>query len=231
MTASQLTLGLSLRDDATFNNFHPGNNENIVPFLKSFVMGYEEPFIYLWGRSGVGRSHLLQACCHIATEKQLRSIYLPLQNHVELEPAVLEGIETIDLICIDDIQCVLKTPAWEEALFHCYNRAREKETRLLVVGDVVPNQLSCNMPDLRSRLSSGLTLTIEGLDDQQKLAALQMRSLNRGIELTTEVAQFLMRHYPRDAAAIFTALEILDEASMREQRRVTIPFVKQVLNV
>ena len=140
-------------------------------------------------------------------------------------------MEALDLICIDDVESVLNHREWEEALFHCYNRVRDNQARLLVVGNTAPNQLQCTMPDLRSRLAWGLSLQIEGLDDAEKLAALQMRSRNRGLELTTEVGQFLMRHYPRNMAALFQALEKLDQASLEQQRRVTIPFVKSVLKV
>lgn len=231
MSTAQLTLGLSLRDDATFANYYPSNNENIIQFLQAFVVGQNEQFIFLWGQPGVGRTHLLQACCHEAASQHRSSIYLPMKEHDTLQPEVLDGLEAMDLICIDDIEAVLKNRVWEEALFHCYNRARELGTRLLVVGDCVPTRLPCQMPDLRSRLAWGLMLQVDGLNDADKLSALQMRSRHRGIELSSEVGQFLMRHYPRDMTALFAALETLDRASLQAKRRLTIPFVKSVLHI
>ena len=70
--ASQLTLGLALRDDATFSNFYPGDNLALLNHLQVFSAGKGEQFIYLWGAAGMGRTHLLQACCHAQAPGQIR---------------------------------------------------------------------------------------------------------------------------------------------------------------
>lgn len=228
MNSRQLTLGLSLRDDATFRNFYAGDNAQLVTCLKDFIAGRGEPFVYLWGESSAGRSHLLQACCHAIGDRK-SVVYLALKDNKELTPAVLEGLEQMDLVCLDDIDAVLERVDWEEALFHFYNRARDNNTRLLVVGNTQPTQLPCKLEDLRSRLSWGLVFQVQGLDDNQKIAALQMHAQNRGILLSEEVGHYLLRHYPRHMSALCDVLEKLDEESLVEQRRITIPFVKQVL--
>ena len=112
---------------------------------------------------------------------------------------------------------------------HFYNRARDNNTRLLVVANSLPTQLACRLPDLRSRLAWGLVFQVKGLNDAQKIAALQMHASNRGMTLPEEVGQYLLRHYPRDMSVLFNVLETLDTASLVEQRRITVPFVKQAL--
>ena len=225
MNNPQLTLALSLRDDATFDNFCEGDNVQLVACLKDFLAGRGEQFIYLWGESSVGRSHLLQACCHeIGSQKSV--VYLAPKKNREIRPEILEGLEKIDLVCFDDVDSILGKPDWEEALFHFYNRARDNHTRLIVVGNTLPTQLLCHLADLRSRLSWGLVFQVKALDDDQKIAALQIHARNRGMSLSEEVGQYLIRHYPRNMSALFDILEKLDQSSLVEQRRLTIPFVK-----
>ncbi len=73
---AQLPLGVGLRDDATFANFHPGPSATLVACLKHQLDESGEPFLYLWGSDGVGRSHLLQAACHAASDQDRRALYL-----------------------------------------------------------------------------------------------------------------------------------------------------------
>lgn len=227
----QLPLGLGLKDNATFDSFCVGNNEQVLLNLRHLLQGTGEKTIYLWGEQGVGRTHLLQACCHALDAASRSAVYLPLADYEQLSPDMLEGMEHMDLVCLDNINAVIGQRPWEEAIFHLYNRMNQVESCLLIAADVVPAQLPCMMPDLRSRLSQSLVLHVESLDDDQKLAALQLRARGRGLDLSDEVGHYLLRRYPRNMAVLFEALEKLDEASLVMQRRLTIPFVKNVLSV
>lgn len=226
---TQLTLGIGIRDDATFDNFFVGDNANVIASLREFVAGGDEIYLYLSGGEGVGRSHLLQACCNAMSASSQSVVYLPLRDNVTLQPQVLEGLENLSLICIDDINVVLNIPEWEEALFHCYNRARETKTKLIIAGNAPAAQLKCQLPDLQSRLTWGLSFDIKGLNEEQMLLALQMRAHYRGIQLSREVAQFLLKRFPRNMSSLFELLEKLDKASMQAKRRITIPFAREVL--
>ena len=224
----QLPLGLSIRDDATFANFFPGDNERIVNYLRNLKKQASESFVYLYGPFGVGKTHLLQACCHEIGDAGFSIVYLPMGDNV-LTPDVLENLEDISLVCLDDVDSVIGDAAWEEALFHFYNKAKDVGTQLLVSASVTPKQLQCGLPDLQSRLTSGLAFPLVGLTDVQKLQALQMRAERRGIELPSEVCAYLMKRYPRDMATLFDVMDMLDRASLSAKRKLTVPFVKTVL--
>lgn len=224
----QLTLPVNLRDDATFANFYPGDNIQLVRALTELLSGEGEQFIYLWGAPGVGRSHLLQACCHDFSDQQYSIIYLPLRAS-DLAPEILQGMETMRLVCLDDIDAVLGKPEWEEALLHFYNRSRDNGVKLIVAGNNLPTQLPCALADLRSRLSWGLVFQVLSLSDEQKLLALQMHARHRGMYLSREVGRFLLRHLPRNMTELFEVLNKLDHASLVAKKRLTIPFVKSVL--
>lgn len=226
---AQLPLSVGLRDDATFANFHPGPNAGMVSRLVHQLDEGGEALIYLWGRPGVGRSHLLQASCHAASDRGLRALYLPLKEVGDLFPTMLEEVERLDLLAIDNLECVVGLEAWEEAFFHAFNRLRDVGRRLLVAADAPPRQLPVSLPDLASRLSWGVTFHVQPLDDADCVAALQLRARGRGIQLSDEVAVYILNRGPRRLGDLFRLLETLDRASLSAQRRLTIPFVRQVL--
>ena len=100
----QLPLSVQLRDDATFASFYRGGNEALVNLLDMDRADMDcEQFIYLYGPHGAGCSHLLQAACHQVDRQKGRSIYLPMKELVDHSPKLLEGIERLQLVCLDDI--------------------------------------------------------------------------------------------------------------------------------
>ncbi len=225
----QLPLGVGRRDNATFANFYPGPNATLVGWLKRQFDIEGEPFLYVWGAPGTGRTHLLQAACHAATARDRRALYLPLKELGHFPPLILEEIERLDLVAIDDLDRVVGRERWEEALFHAFNRLRDAGKQLVVAAESPPRQLPAVLPDLRSRLSWGMTFHVQGLDDSDRLAALQLRAKERGVELSDDVARYILHRGPRRLVDLFALLERLDVASLSAQRKLTIPFVKQAL--
>lgn len=228
---NQLTLGVGLKDEATFANFYIGKNQQVITELKKSASGQGERFIYFWGAGGEGCTHLLQACCHEANQNNLRSVYLPLNNLSDISPAILEDLESMDLICIDDIHKIAGRRDWEESFFHVYNRIRDAGKTLIVTANVTPNALGLMLPDVVSRLSWGMVFQLQPLTDEEKLQVLIMRSDRRGMTLSEEVGKFILNHCPRHMSTLFAALDVLDKISLAAQRKLTIPFVKAVLKI
>jgi DnaA family protein len=222
MTAMQLPLGIQLDDSATFANFIIAGNAALLHALTQQT----EMSLYFWGGAASGKTHLLQALCHTATQAKLTAVYLPLAGDEKLEPAMLEGLEQLDLVCIDDVHAIAGQLPWEEALFDLYNRIRDQHKLIRLSASGSPNAIAFRLPDLVSRLTWGPVFQLHGLDDTQKLTALQLRAKQRGFDLPEEVARYLLKHYPRDMHSLFDLLNRLDAASLQAQRRLTIPFVK-----
>lgn len=229
--ANQLTLGVSLKDEATFANFHIGNNSQLVTELKKAANGTGERVIYFCGNSGDGCTHLLQASCHTANQHGLRSVYIPLANINDFSPAIFEGLESLDLICIDDFHKIAEHPVWEEAFFHAYNRIYDIGSRLIISANDLPKALGIIMPDVVSRLAWGMVFQLQPLTDEEKLEVLIMRAERRGMTLLDEVGKFILNHCPRHMSTLFAALDTLDKVSLAAQRKLTIPFVKSVLQI
>lgn len=228
MLSRQLSLSVGLDDAATFDNFYRGGNTALLHALEAFLHNQNEHFMYICGPHGCGRTHLLQAACHVRHQTNQTAMYIPL-GQGEFSPAILEGVEQVSLVCLDDLDSVLGDPKWEEALFHLYNRMRDASSQLLTVAKQLPSKLEHCLPDLRSRLCWGLVFQLVYLTDEEKRASIRHRAERRGFELGDEVCDFILRRYPRDTHALYDLLELLDEQSLKAQRKITIPFVKEVL--
>src|SRR5688500_17236788 len=126
----QLTLPIRLQDDATFASFYAGANQILINYLQAFLQARQDNYLYLWGYEGVGCSHLLQACCQAVRDQGQTAVYIPLAYIADFSPSILDELETIALICLDDIQMIAGKSAWEEAVFHLYNRTQNVNHKL-----------------------------------------------------------------------------------------------------
>lgn len=225
---AQLPLGVRLREGASFANYYPGINRDAVRLLQASATAPGE-FIYLWGPRGSGKTHLLHAVCHQAGARSQPLAYLPLRELASLSPEALEGLEQLPLVMMDDIDALAGQANWETALFHLYNRIREQGGRLIMAGLHSPASIGIVLPDLRSRLAGGLVLQLRALPDHDKAEALRLQARQRGMDMPEEVAAYLLRRCPRDMTALFALLDVLDQATLAAQRKLTIPFVKEVL--
>lgn len=231
MMNRQLALAIKLNDEATLTDFNWHNNHLLQQQLQSMLHFHGERFLYLWGNKGSGKSHLLQGCCQAITAPQT-AIYLPLRLLKEWGPQSIEDMEEHSLICIDDVEAIAKDFAWEEALFHLYNRIKDKENSLLLIsGDQPPAQSELHLPDLRSRLAWGLVLHVHELHDEEKITTLKIHALKRGFDLPESVAHFLINRCSRNMHDLHQLLNRLDDASLAAHRKITIPFVKDILNI
>lgn len=224
----QLTLNLSLTERVSFESFVVGKNTQLVSALKNLFTSPERCW-YLWGEAGVGRTHLLQACASAAHQQQYSVNFIPFSDYQKMSVDILQGVDQYDINCWDDVDAIAGLPEWEEALFHAYNQLQSAGTKLLCTALSSPLVSPIKLADLRSRLAAAVTYQIKPLQDEEKVAALQRRAKSRGMQLNDQVGRYLLSHYSRDLAALFSCLDQLDSASLEEKRMLTIPFVKSVL--
>lgn len=229
----QLPLDIEIKADSTFSNFVEGSDANaqLTAVLQQTSRGNSE-FIYLYGEAGTGRTHLLQAFTQSFSEQFPQSLvaYLPLDN-MQLVPEMVEGLSSFDAVCLDGIEHCLGNKDWETAFFNLYNQLKELDKTLIISGAAPPQNLEVVLPDLKSRLSAMLIHAIQPLSDDDKRVLLQAKASERGLELTDDVANFLLSRQQRDLPYLLDMLDQLDQASLQAKRRLTIPFVKQVLEL
>ena len=224
---TQLPLGIELKPSVDFNSYIAGRNAEALARLRV----EHDPLIYIWGTPGCGKSHLLQAACRQASQTGRHCAYVPLIEIADLEPDLLEGLENLDLVCLDDLGQLAGNPEWELALFNLFNLLREQNAQLLVSANTPPAQLPVKLRDLASRLTWGPCYQILPLDDNGRQELLMRNAEQRGLELTPETASFLLQRIPRDIHSLTRLVEKLDQASLAAQHKLTIPFVRKVLGL
>ncbi len=225
----QIPLEFGFRESADFEHFIEGDNSEACAISRSIALGEISQSIYLWGQADTGKSHLLQAVCNLASQKNLNVAYIPLSQHTELSPAMLEGLENLHMVCVDDIDRIAGQDSWEQALFNLYNHLREQQKPLLMTASQGPRDLAFNLPDLKSRVSWDLTYHLQALCDQDKIQLLQKRADTRTFEITEEVAAYLVKNVKRDLPTLLELLDRFDQATLAQKRKLTIPFVKTLL--
>jgi DnaA family protein len=223
---SQLALPLRLADHAVFASYLATGNETLLATLRDLAVGGGSAGCWLWGAAATGKTHLLQAVCEEAGDE---SSYVPLSMFADTSPEILDGLANRSLICIDDIHLVAGMPEWEHALFVLYNQVLATEGRLIVAANAAPRSAGFELADLESRLSQLPIFQVQPLGDNETRQALQLRAAQRGLDLPDETAQFLLNRSRRDMASLYGVLDKLDDEALRAQRRLTIPFVKEVL--
>ena len=185
--------------------------------------------ILLSGGRGSGKSHLLQGLCHEAQEQGRTTMYLA--SLASLEASVLDSLETIDLVCLDDIDAVISRDDWQRALFHLVNAMKDSGGKLVLSSSRSVADLEVSLADLDSRLKAGFLLSTDQLDDEQKFDVIRRKAERRGFEMSDEVCRFILSRARRDMHHLAQLIEQLDEETLRRQKKVTIPFVKQALGL
>ena len=231
MPLSQIPLPFAQFDRLDFDTFLPGRNETALTSIIRVAQGRETGNHYLWGQAGTGKSHLLQAVSTMASDHGLRVAYVPLACIDELSPGMFQGLETLDLVCIDDLHVLAGSDAWEQALFHLFNRMRGVRHPLVMTADRSPPDSGIRLPDLNSRLAWDLVFHLEPLDEASLVKALKNRAHARMFAFPDEVLEFLVRRVSRDARDLFSLLDRLDNASLSSKKKITIPFVKEILDI
>jgi len=229
--SQQYSLDIAPRTFATFETFVSDQDYNLLNMLKELRVHSNEPRqYYIWGAKQTGKSHLLHSVCNYLVGTEQRTIYLPLEELSSSNANIFQNIHNLDIVCIDDIDKVLGDNNWESALFQLINELRAKNKNLVMTASNNPNCMNVSMPDLKSRLVWGPVYKLSALDDEQKTVALQRHAKARGFEISLDVCNYLMKRYTRELTQLVTLLDQIDHHSLVQQRKVTIPFVKTVLD-
>ncbi|NOS90163.1 MAG: DnaA regulatory inactivator Hda [Methylococcaceae bacterium] len=230
MTApKQLPLQFEFRANQTFNDFFAGNNQELIQHLQNTSAGLGERQVFIWGAAGLGKSHLLQACCQQAQSLKRGAFYFALSPLYLPDPELLVGLDKFELVCFDNIEHLAGNQTWELAFFNFYNLQRDQGHSLVLSAAVPPSTLPIDLPDLKTRLNWGLTLKIQALSDEDKITALVFKAGQMGFDISAQAGRFLLAHYDRDLSSLWTLLTQLDRASLAAKRKLTLPFLKQIL--
>lgn len=224
----QLPLGVRLPDRAVFASFLPARNSQVMAHAHSVALGKTRGVTWICGPAGSGKTHLLQAICAAAGERS-RAGFVPLAQLAPLGSGMLDGLGELECLCIDDLDRVAGDSAWERRLFGLLRETEDAGGALVVAAAAPPALQRWALPDLGSRLGAAAVFQLRPLDESEQQQALGLRARLRGLELPEETWQWLRRRYPRDMRLLYQLLDTLDEAALTAQRRLTVPFIRDVL--
>jgi len=240
----QLTLAVQLNQDATFDNFYGEENQKNVYLLKSLISTQDETLIYIAGPSGSGKTHLLCAAISFLEKQDVnqdRDIgYFSME---EISRSISQedmseffvSLESFSFLGLDDIDTWFSTHLGQRAekercLFNLFNHFKINNKQLVLSAKRVPAHIQIDLPDLVSRLKSGLLLNLTTLSDEQKESLLQSIAAQKGLSLDEGVPAYIIKRSNRSLSELLDTLDTLDQASLTEKRKITVPFTKKILN-
>ena len=219
----QLLLDWGMEQPQTLDTFVVGQNDELAHRLGAMqstpATALSERFVYLWGAHAAGKTHLLKS---LATAPDARYVA------ADAGAASFNFDPAVRLYLVDD--CDQLTPAAQIAVFNLFNEVREHGATLVAAGTLPPATLVVR-EDLRTRLGWGLIYQVHGLSDDEKIAALTKTALARGFSLSPGVLPYLITHFHRDMRSLSAMLDALDKYSLETQRPITLPLLRQLLEL
>ncbi|MEA9725672.1 DnaA regulatory inactivator Hda [Xanthomonas campestris] len=228
MSVPQLPLTLRAPSDQRLDSYIAAP-DGLIAQLQAFAAGQLSDWLYLAGPSGTGKTHLALSVCAAAEQAGRSSAYLPLQAAAGRLRDALEALEGRSVVALDGVDSIAGQREDEVALFDFHNRARAAGITLLYTARQMPDGLALVLPDLRSRLSQCVRISLPVLDDVARAAVLRDRAQRRGLALDEAAIDWLLTHSERELAGLVALLDRLDRESLAAQRRVTVPFLRRVL--
>lgn len=227
----QYPLDLTLPVNSRFDTFVDRGNEETIAIVRGVADHPRGAVLFLWGVPGVGKSHLVQACCHQLSADQRPFLYMGMDDWCGQSAEVFDELEGDVTLIIDDLDRIVGDPRFEEALFHLFNRMLIQDGGMVVTAERPPAQLGVRLPDLASRLASGVVAQVHELDDDGLRMAMQARGQRMGMALSDSVVDFLLRRISRDMPTVIRAMEAIDAHSLATKSRPTVPLVKRALEL
>jgi len=223
---NQLGLPLALNTKMLWRNFSGDKNQQLIEFLTNLSSQSSASVVYVYGDKSSGKTHLLQGCAFEALEQSLGVVYLDFAR--EMPDGILNGLEDNDWICIDNVHCLDENQ--QQELFDLYNRATHTSVKLIVSGPALPGELTL-LKDLKTRLSLATIFCLESLDDKSKKDIIQQQMNERNLKIDRKIYDYLFKYHSRDLTDLLSAIDQLDEASLQQKNNITIPLIKQVLDI
>jgi DnaA family protein len=223
---NQLGLPFALNAKMLWRNFIGDKNQQILEFLSGLFAQQSSSVVYVYGAQSSGKTHLLQGCAFKALEKSLKVAYIDFKQ--DMPSRVLDNLEDNDWVCIDNVDSLEEDQ--QQELFDLYNRASNTSVKLIISGKTLPSELNL-FKDLKTRLSLATIFRLETLDDHSKKRIIQQQMDERNLKIDHKIYDYLFKHYSRDLADLLNAINQLDKASLQQKNNITIPLVKQVLDI
>lgn len=212
------------------DSFLSDENQDLLHHLNSIASNEKAYALYLWGRKGSGKTHLLQGICKKASELNLHVAYIPLKQSEDISVEMLHDLGELDIVCLDDLECVADKVEWQQGLTWLYNELRDNNHWIIMSADNSPKKIPFEVEDLKSRLSWGQVYQIKPPNEELKIRILKQKAKARSFDLGDDVIEYIIRRVDRDLPSLIKILDEIDHASLAAKRKITVPFVKELIS-
>ncbi len=222
---TQLSLPIKISTHMTFANYIEFANSQIVQLLKQELKNNTTNFIYLWGNSSSGKTHLLQASALAAIDNNKKVAYLDFNKPI-VDINLLDMIN-FDLICLDNIDNL--NDKEQRELFELYNKVKLSTSKLIVSAKRPPKELEFSINDIKTRLSFALTFHLKNPNDEEKKIILEKKATAKGLIIKNNIYKYLLNNQNRDLKFLLKIIDKIDKKSIQEKKPITLNLLKQVL--
>ena len=221
---NQLGLPISLNASMLLESFVA--NKELLRLINQLFLNEKSSEVYIYGASGQGKTHVLQGAVLKALEIDKNAVYIDCNE--SFPEHILDFVDQIDLISFDNIHLISSES--QEVFFDLYNRARQAQIFILVSGNTLPSDLEV-MKDLKTRLSLAVVYKLEELNDELTMSVIDSQMSQRNLSVNSNVYEYLFKNYSRDLKLLLSTLNDLDKASLQAKKPISIPFVKNFLEL
>ncbi|UCF00254.1 MAG: chromosomal replication initiator protein DnaA [Planctomycetota bacterium] len=234
---------LKLHPDYTFENFVVGPSNRLaqascVAVSQSPGTTYNPLFIY--GNSGLGKTHLLHAICFAAKQKSNRAVIqlLSCEGFVNrFIRAIKEGnsasfqkqFRTVDMLVIDDVQFLREREQSQEEFFHTFNTLYNNGKQIILSADSPPGRIPSLGKRLISRFNWGLVASIDPPSYETRVAIVQKKAHLRGLGISDGIAEYIARKVHANIRELEGALTTIYAVAMTTSEQITLELAQTAL--
>ncbi len=243
-SSRQRVLDFPSRPEFRFSNFVVSEGSRFA-FETAREICAERPAafhtLYLYGPANLGKTHLLMAIGNAVADRKNanRALYLNAGDFVRnVESAGPEAVNDLvlrlidaDFFLLDDVQAVSGHTAAQEKLYHIFNARLEDKKKSVFTGLTPPDRLQDTESYLTSRLQWGMTAEIRPIDDHTTAQIIHKLGQDVGLTIPQNIVEYLLTRTPRDFSSIRSTVSKINQESLVQKRKVSLPLAKAALNL
>ena len=230
---TQLIFPFQINQKASFENFFCSpDNAELITRLNDLVVNKNADELIINGAAGSGKSFLMQAICNELSSSGKQFAFIPMSKAINMGVEIFQNLASLDAVCIDDLQLILSKGEWEIALFNLINECQQSGcSMILSLGGNQSLEEIAQLPDLLSRIKRMEFMKLQAVQDEFLNQALDFVSQQLDINLGKTELEFLLKHQTREFSLLVDNLIALDKQAASLKRKITIPLIKETLNL
>ena len=229
----QLIFPFQINQKASFDSFFCSpDNQNLMTRLADIVSSPDTSELIIHGEEGSGKSFLMQAICNELSSAEKQFAFIPMKKAFNMGVEIFQNLGSLDAVCIDDLQLILANQDWETALFNLINECQQSNCSLMLsLGGTQPLDESVILPDLLSRIKRMEFIALHAVQDEFFNQAIDFVAQQLDIKIEEAELEFLLKHQTRIFSLLVDNIITLDNQAASLKRKITIPLIKETLNI